>query len=159
MAILQVVHRSSGLHADPCSSQWSKDFKELSQFCTITRSSSCQLPTGTNSTSTVKFGYNEQLGPDQTCSWVDLCGKMVIRSEYFVRYNRVFVITEFVITVSLFLVFRTMFWWNLITLIYYENCLKFRYLICNNKNEKIDAPAGPSHLPWVLWDFSPGPFL
>jgi len=50
---------------------------------------------------TVKLCYNQELGPDQICvpyNRVDLCGKMFIWSEYFARYNQVFVITEFVIT-------------------------------------------------------------
>jgi len=59
-----------------------------------------------NFETTVKVGYNEQLGTDQICLFITgvrynpvvLCGNGVIWNELFVRYNWVFVITEFVIT-------------------------------------------------------------
>jgi len=55
---------------------------------------------------TVKLGYNEQLGTGWNCSLQPgfvITGliyvvKWPIGTEQFVRYNRVFVITEFVIT-------------------------------------------------------------
>jgi hypothetical protein len=57
--------------------------------------------------SKVKLCYNEELCTDQTCSlyprfvittFVDLCTKWWFGTGNFVRFNRVFVITKFVIT-------------------------------------------------------------